>query len=1153
MGFSFDEGKGDGATTVFPFQFTGEDPGYLSEDQVHVYVDSTEVFGFTFPTSNSVELLVAPSDPGAGNLNVLIRRIVDKQKPYSDYARGNIFTQDILNFTFRQQLYALHETLDGFLEEGFFIKSDWDLRDYKILNVGDGSDPTDGINKQQLDDVYDELDGRVDSTELASASAAAALISENASAASAAASLASKSASAISAAAALVSENNAATSAAEALATEGRIETEGDTQVARVISEGDTQVAVVIAQGVTEVANVVTEGDTQDARLQAIVAASEVNKSVRQTMLAGPDLEATPSTIETAATKTGDLTDTYHDLDMDMLTGSRGGMVLTKDTLVGGVHAVQTSIFDNINDYVRTNDTSILGSLGGGLRQLLATGLQMGASGWMSPANLYAFQTTRKTTLDGNEWHYNLVSGFAMCKYEGTGIDFELKHPMGKTPLFWAVKTLDSAVAWVTGRKSSEDFMILDTAAAEASSSNIWTGEPTNVAIPMGNGSNVNTSGDTYFLFGWFGDPLDDLEVGMSGERGVTASYIATGTTTVDTGITDIQMVFNKRIDDTSDWRIRNKAAGFDKYTILNDTDAEVSTGSIVSGSEITLALGTQTHLVIVVGSTADAPDNKLKAGTKLLRKVGTGVGPVRLDLGAAYLGGNVGGMFFMRNVIGATENYLGDTLRSPDYWLLTSDSLAHFADSNILQSPYYTDNGIMLGGDNKTNNPVDTCQYNGFNTTHKATVDGNEWHYNPLTGFAMCKYTGDGIAGRTLEHPMGKKLRIGWFKQLDVIRDWITYHSSLGATKYLSLNNAVAAITASNIWNDTEPDSTTITLGDSNAVNISGGTYIMYGWFGDDLADINTGLTGERGVSAFWQYTGGSGAMAVDTGIDNITGLLYKTSSTTSNWKFLNLNTMTRYNLNDNLVEVAETAYTVEGSVVSWAGGADTVEFIAFGSKADSGVDNDVILPSSISEPTIASMANGFDSVGNIDIIKKLTASQTLNVTGAVGKKFIYMKQDGLLYFTDQRPEYLRDYYPYAKGNHVYDILGAKMYNASGGVESAVFLGECTLDAVGNVYDIFTYAKGDVWESAVFTALSDAYYSFDNPFGHTEELIDVLARPVDDSSFWLPIHFMEKAGIDGGVLIFITDAVLGFSMQERVSLNTSTDQECKYIARRNF
>lgn len=157
MGYSFDVGTGDGVKTVFPFAFTGPDKGYIRKADVHVYVDSVETTDFTFVSDNSVQLGAAPAAPSDGEPNVLIRRIMPKDLPYSDFARGNNFGKNNVNYSFLQQLYLMHEVLDGFLETIQFQQI-LDMGGHRIVNLADAVDPQDALTKGVFDTKMQQLD-----------------------------------------------------------------------------------------------------------------------------------------------------------------------------------------------------------------------------------------------------------------------------------------------------------------------------------------------------------------------------------------------------------------------------------------------------------------------------------------------------------------------------------------------------------------------------------------------------------------------------------------------------------------------------------------------------------------------------------------------------------------------------------------------------------------------------------------------------------------------------------------------------------------------------------------------------------------------------------------------------------------------------------
>lgn len=158
MNFSFTRDTGDGVKSVFTMSFAGQDEGYLNASNIHVYVNGVEVPFTIHPTDpNKVYLSTAP----ANGADILIRRIMPKNVPYSDFKNGNPFSQDTLNYTQLQQLYVTQELLDGFLPDGFYFKQEVNMGGHKIKNLGDAVDPDDAVKKE----ITDNLGNRISSLE----------------------------------------------------------------------------------------------------------------------------------------------------------------------------------------------------------------------------------------------------------------------------------------------------------------------------------------------------------------------------------------------------------------------------------------------------------------------------------------------------------------------------------------------------------------------------------------------------------------------------------------------------------------------------------------------------------------------------------------------------------------------------------------------------------------------------------------------------------------------------------------------------------------------------------------------------------------------------------------------------------------------------
>jgi hypothetical protein len=72
---------------------------------------------------------------------------------------------------------------------------------------------------------------------------------------------------------------------------------------------------------------------------------------------------------------------------------------------------------------------------------------------------------------------------------------------------------------------------------------------------------------------------------------------------------------------------------------------------------------------------------------------------------------------------------------------------------------------------------------------------------------------------------------------------EWVTYHSSLGNTQYVSLDSTAASVTSISAWNNTSPTSSVFTIAAYS--NGTSSNYVAYCW------------TPIAGFSAFGSYTG--------------------------------------------------------------------------------------------------------------------------------------------------------------------------------------------------------------------------------------------------------------------------------------------------------
>jgi hypothetical protein len=154
--------------------------------------------------------------------------------------------------------------------------------------------------------------------------------------------------------------------------------------------------------------------------------------------------------------------------------------------------------------------------------------------------------------------------------------------------------------------------------------------------------------------------------------------------------------------------------------------------------------------------------------------------------------------------------------------------------------------------------------------------------------------YTGTATSGVTIGHGLGVKPDMIILKNRGPdTASWQIYHSSLGATKYISLNLTDASDTSATRWNNTEPTTSVFTLGSSGDVvgDSSGETFIAY-CFAE-----------KKGYSKFGSYTGNGSTDGtfVYTGFKPAF-LIIKNTGAAKNW-YLFDNKRDTYNAQDSVL----------------------------------------------------------------------------------------------------------------------------------------------------------------------------------------------------------------------------------------------------------
>lgn len=148
-------------------------------------------------------------------------------------------------------------------------------------------------------------------------------------------------------------------------------------------------------------------------------------------------------------------------------------------------------------------------------------------------------------------------------------------------------------------------------------------------------------------------------------------------------------------------------------------------------------------------------------------------------------------------------------------------------------------DNGFRINNNNDGNGSGRTfvawCwKAGGAAVTNNDGTTTSSVSANTEAGFSIVTYDGDGISGSTVGHGLNQAPEFMLVKARDRNdRYWINWHRPGGQDYYMdyNTNGTLIAQSSYNMFNNTAPDSTVITLGNLDNVNNSSNKYVIYCW----------------------------------------------------------------------------------------------------------------------------------------------------------------------------------------------------------------------------------------------------------------------------------------------------------------------------------
>ena len=128
----------------------------------------------------------------------------------------------------------------------------------------------------------------------------------------------------------------------------------------------------------------------------------------------------------------------------------------------------------------------------------------------------------------------------------------------------------------------------------------------------------------------------------------------------------------------------------------------------------------------------------------------------------------------------------------------------------------------------------------------------------NTTSGFSIIKYSGNATVGATIGHGLNSAPEFVFTKKLSASANWQCWGSVIGNVYTINLNHNTAKTNPNgNYNNDTNPNSTVVTLGNDNDINQNGEPYVMYCFHSvKGYSKIGT-YTGTGSAEGAFVYTG--------------------------------------------------------------------------------------------------------------------------------------------------------------------------------------------------------------------------------------------------------------------------------------------------------
>ena len=208
--------------------------------------------------------------------------------------------------------------------------------------------------------------------------------------------------------------------------------------------------------------------------------------------------------------------------------------------------------------------------------------------------------------------------------------------------------------------------------------------------------------------------------------------------------------------------------------------------------------------------------------------------------------------LIWIKNRSAADNNVLTDAVRGATKIISSDATTTEATDADTVTA--FASDGFALGDDDKVNTSSENYvawQWKAGGGSGSTNEDGSvdsTVSVNTTAGFSICKFNPGGNSNITFGHGLGTAPRLVLVKDLEDATNWQVLHLDQGVGNKLFLNSTNAVASDANMWQNTAPSSTVVSVGTAQTANEQ---YIAY-----CFAEI-------EGFSKFGSYVGNGSATA--------------------------------------------------------------------------------------------------------------------------------------------------------------------------------------------------------------------------------------------------------------------------------------------------